>query len=146
MLFASVIVFVCSHVYRPVSLVAEILNIDKQILLTVSHIESNHNRKAISPKGAIGVMQVMPSNLKAFRADTRSTVENIMAGAILLKQYLRAFDNDLILSLAAYNAGPRAVKKYKGVPPFPETQNYIKKFLIHYKKNIYKEKISRSKK
>lgn len=140
MIIASAIIFVQSQVYKPISLVSEILDIDKQILLTVCYIESGFNVRAKSPKGAHGIMQVMPFNLSSLFASKYSTIHNIVAGAILIKRYLRLYDNHIALALAAYNAGPAAVKKYNGVPPYNETRDYLKRFLLHYENTKFIEK------
>ncbi len=140
MLIFLAIIYVESIVYRPVSLVSELLNIDKKTLFTIVHIESGFYSGAVSKKGAVGLFQVMPGNLKALNADRDSFVENIIAGAILFKRYLRKYDGDLVMALAAYNAGPSAVKKYNGIPPYKETIGYVKKFKKFYEKYSYIEK------
>ncbi len=95
--------------------------------------ESNGNPGAISRKGARGLMQLMPETAKAFSvADSFDPWENIRAGVQYLKNLLGAFSGDLSLALAAYNAGPGAVRKYKGIPPFPETQEFVRKVKAGY--------------
>ncbi|MFX3622714.1 MAG: lytic transglycosylase domain-containing protein [Ectobacillus sp.] len=92
--------------------------------------ESNFNSKAVSHAGARGLMQLMPANIKEHGVtDPYDARQNIEAGVQEISGYLKRYNGDLMLALAAYNAGPGNVKKYGGVPPFKETQNYIKKIL-----------------
>ncbi len=90
--------------------------------------ESGWNPKAISPAGAIGLTQLMPQTAKSLRVDPYNPKENLEGGARYLSQQYRTFGS-WRLALAAYNAGPGAVKKYGGVPPFKETRNYVRVIL-----------------
>ncbi|MHB1167269.1 MAG: lytic transglycosylase domain-containing protein [Carboxydocellales bacterium] len=100
------------------------------LLKSVAKIESNYNPQAISEAGAQGVMQLMPRTAAGLGVkNTLNAVENIEGGAKYLRQLLDHFDNNIQLALAAYNAGPGAVTKYGGIPPYKETQNYVKKVL-----------------
>lgn len=90
--------------------------------------ESRYNQAAVSPKGARGVMQLMPSTASTLGVDAADLRGNIDGGAAYLAQQLRRF-GDLRLALAAYNAGPEAVSRYGGVPPFSETQAYVRAIL-----------------
>jgi soluble lytic murein transglycosylase-like protein len=100
------------------------------LLKSVAKIESNYNAQAISEAGAQGVMQLMPRTAAGLGVkNTLNAVENIEGGAKYLRQLLDRFDNNIHLALAAYNAGPGAVSKYGGIPPYKETQNYVKKVL-----------------
>ena len=90
---------------------------------------------ALSPKGAIGVMQLMPATAKAMDADPNDTAQNIDAGTRLLRELLVKYDGDVVKALAAYNAGPGAVDKYHGLPPYRETQMYVNKVIQDYQKN-----------
>lgn len=108
------------------------------LIHAVITVESKHNPKAISKKGAYGLMQLMPATAKRFglsglkKANHR---QNILAGARYLKELIVLFDGDLELALAAYNAGPGAVKKYQDrIPPFRETKLYVPKVLKFYRK------------
>lgn len=92
-------------------------------------------QSAISPKGAIGVMQLMPGTAKALAADPRDTEQNIDAGTRLLHDLLMKYDGDVVKALAAYNAGPAAVDRYNGLPPYRETQVYVNKVIHDYQKN-----------
>jgi soluble lytic murein transglycosylase-like protein len=96
-----------------------------KVVEAVAWRESRFNPDAISPKGAVGVMQLMPATARAMGIDPRDSAANLDAGAAYLAQMLRTFNGDLTLALAAYNAGPRAVRQYAGAPPFPETKAFV---------------------
>ncbi|MGC9141931.1 MAG: lytic transglycosylase domain-containing protein [Caldimicrobium sp.] len=113
--------------------VARKYDLDPVLLKAIAKVESNFNPRAVSPKGAMGIMQLIPSTARLVGVlDPFDPVENIHGGARYLKMLLQEF-GDLTLSLAAYNAGPEAVKQYKGIPPFPETINYVKNVLEYYR-------------
>lgn len=96
------------------------------ILVTaVAWRESDFDTAALSPKGARGVMQLMPDTARALNADARIPSANIDAGVAYLALLLRHYDGDIIKALAAYNAGPRAVDHYGGMPPYRETRAYV---------------------
>lgn len=103
-------------------------NVDADLISSVIAIESNFNPKAISRRNARGLMQLIPGTASRFGVqnifDPR---ENIDAGTRYLGELLHRYDNDLILTLAAYNAGPERVQKYGRVPPFAETQSYVRR-------------------
>lgn len=100
------------------------------LLKSVAKVESNLNPQAISKAGARGIMQLMPKTAESLGVgDAFNPVENIEGGAKYLRQLLDRFDNNIPLALAAYNAGPGAVNKYGGIPPYKETQNYVKKVI-----------------
>lgn len=112
---------------------AEIYNIDPSIIKAVIETESNWNSRAISNKGAMGLMQLMPSTAIDMNVSNPfDPEENIEGGTKYLKYLLEKFNGDLILALAAYNAGPKAVEKYGYVPPYTETKQYVKKVLDRY--------------
>jgi soluble lytic murein transglycosylase-like protein len=102
---------------------------------SVAKVESAMKQNAVSPKGAIGVMQLMPATAQAMNADPHNTEQNIDAGTRLLRDLLVKYDGDVVKALAAYNAGPGAVAKYDGLPPFRETQDYVNKVIRDYQKN-----------
>ena len=96
------------------------------LVQSVIKVESNYNPNAISPKGAQGLMQLIPSTARRFGVtDTFNPVENIQGGVKYLKHLLDLYNGNYPLALAAYNAGEAAVAKYGGVPPYAETQNYV---------------------
>jgi soluble lytic murein transglycosylase-like protein len=96
--------------------------------------ESNGQRKAVSPKGAEGVMQLMPFTSKRMRVvDPFDPIENIEGGIRYIKELLVSFEGDLTNTIAAYNAGPAAVRKYGGVPPYQETRLYVRRVMDLYR-------------
>lgn len=103
--------------------------LDADLLRRVMDAESNGNPNVVSPKGAQGLMQLMPATAQALGVkDPFDPEQNIEGGARYLRHLLDTF-GDIRLALAAYNAGPGNVRKYSGVPPFPETENYLRKIL-----------------
>jgi soluble lytic murein transglycosylase len=112
---------------------ASLHGLDFALIKAVVQVESNFNPNAVSDAGAIGLMQIMPANLTAFRLhDPYDPRANIMAGTRYLKSLLKKFNEDLELSLAAYNAGPSTVERYDGIPPYPETRKYVNRVLAYY--------------
>ena len=109
--------------------------IDAALIHAVIATESSHNPKAVSNKGARGLMQLMPATAKRFNVKDRNNAgQNILAGSKYLRELLTLFNGDIKLSLAAYNAGPGAVKKYNGrIPPYQETLHYVPKVLNYYR-------------
>ena len=110
-----------------------------EIVHSVAQVESAYRTNAVSPKGAIGVMQLMPSTARQLNADPHDPEQNIAAGTMLLRDLLLKYENDpnpVRRALAAYNAGPGAVSKYGGVPPYRETQLYVEKVLSRYWKLV----------
>ena len=113
-----------------VTMASEKYNVPEALIYKIIETESYFNTSAVSGAGASGLMQIMPFNYSSLGiTDASDPYQNIMGGVKLLKQYLNMYDGDVKLGLAAYNAGPGNVNKYGGVPPFEETQNYIKKIL-----------------
>ncbi len=101
--------------------------VSEKLLKSVAKAESNFNASAVSKAGAIGVMQLMPATARSLGVtDPYDARQNIMGGAKYLKENLDRFGGNVSLALAAYNAGPNAVQKYGGIPPYKETQNYVK--------------------
>jgi len=103
---------------------------------SVARTESGFDPAAVSPKGAIGVMQLMPATAKAMGADANDPEQNIDAGAKLLRELLIKYNGDVVKALAAYNAGEPAVDRYQGVPPYPETQHYVNTVVNSYLKGV----------
>ena len=105
-----------------------------EFVQSVAQVESGMRPDAISPKGAIGVMQLMPGTAKILGADPHDTAQNIDAGTRLLRELLVKYNGDVVKALAAYNAGEGAVDRYQGVPPYNETRWYVKKVIDAYQK------------
>ena len=101
---------------------------------SVAQVESGFRPDAVSPTGALGVMQLMPGTAKSLGADPHDTAQNIDAGTRLLRDLLVKYEGDVVKALAAYNAGEGAVDKYRGVPPYNETRWYVKKVIDAYQK------------
>jgi soluble lytic murein transglycosylase-like protein len=106
-------------------------NVDPALLRGLIRQESNFNANATSPAGARGLTQLMPGTAAALGVDPSVPAQAIEGGAKYLRQQLDKFGNDPAKALAAYNAGPGAVQRYGGVPPFAETQNYVRKVLAY---------------
>jgi soluble lytic murein transglycosylase-like protein len=119
-----------------VSDVAARYGVEAALLHAVISVESGYNPKAVSRRGAAGLMQLMPQTAQRYGVgNVFDPAENIRAGALYLVELLRLFDNDVRLALAAYNAGEGAVLKYgKRIPPYPETVAYVPRVLEFYRK------------
>ena len=118
--------------------------IDPSLVKAIIMAESGYNSRAISKNGAIGLMQLMPGTAQELNIeDIFNPKQNIDGGVRYFKQLVNQFSGDLKLALAAYNAGSRTVRQYKGVPPFKETQHYIEKVFEYYQlyKNRTKEEV-----
>lgn len=108
-------------------------NLDKDFVKSVVRHESGFNVNATSKCGAMGLMQLMPATAESLGVTNAYDAEqNIAGGTKYLKGLMDRFDNNKELALAAYNAGPNAVKKYSGIPPYKETQNYVKNIMKTY--------------
>ena len=116
-------------------------DLEPSFIKAVIHIESAFDPKAVSKAGALGLMQLMPSTAAnyQFTQDHFNAARNIEAGVQHMKDLMDRYESNKKLSLAAYNAGAGAVRKYGGVPPYEETQRYIKKVIKLY--NLYKKEI-----
>ncbi len=112
--------------------------LSSSLLKAVIHVESYFNPRAVSKKGALGLMQIMPENLDKLNInDPFDPWENIMGGAFYFKTMLERFSGQVDLALAAYNAGPTAVEKYNDIPPYPETRRYVRKVMRAFR--IYRK-------
>lgn len=109
-------------------------NLDPMLIKAVIKTESDFNRFSVSSKGAKGLMQLMPGTAREMRVKSVfNPRQNIDGGSKYLRRMHNRFGGDVRLALAAYNAGPTAVKNHRGVPPYPETRRYIKKVRAHYR-------------
>lgn len=117
-------------------------NVDPALIKAIILAESRFNPKAVSYRGARGLMQLMPRTARCLGVDDSFNPEhNINGGVKYFKRLLDRFDGDVKLALAAYNAGTRKVLKYNGVPPYNQTKKYIKKVFFYYE--YYKEEMAR---
>jgi transglycosylase-like protein with SLT domain len=111
---------------------ADAAGIDRDFMRSVAKIESGFRQDAVSKKGAIGIMQIMPDTAKALNFDASKPEENVVGGARYLRALLLRYHGNSALALAAYNAGPGAVQKFGGVPPYQETRNYVVRVTREY--------------
>jgi hypothetical protein len=124
------------------AVVGRMHNIDADLLEAMAEVESGGNPSSVSPKGALGLMQLMPATASAFSVlDPFDPVANVMGAADFLDYLRNRFANNLNLQglpalLAAYNAGPGAVEKYAGIPPYAETHKYVRRVIERYTNNL----------
>lgn len=113
---------------------AKTFGLDFSLIKAVVSVESKFNPRAVSRKGAKGLMQIMPGNFQHLNiSDPFDPTQNIMGGCLYLKQLMIRYQGHTNLALAAYNAGPDAVDRHQSIPPFEETQNYVRKVMRHYR-------------
>ncbi len=123
------------HIQNIVKKVSDETGIESALIHAIITQESSYNINAISKAGAKGLMQIMPATAKELNLashDIFSPYKNIKAGATYIKKLLHSFNGRLELALAAYNAGPKNVKHYGGIPPFKETKKYVSKVISYY--------------
>jgi soluble lytic murein transglycosylase len=114
---------------------SQFYGLDPKLVQAVIQVESNFDALALSPKGARGLMQLMPQTARDMQvSDPFHPRDNIIGGTRYLKYLLDLFNNDLSLALAAYNAGPEKVNLHRGIPPYSETKNYVQKVIQTYQR------------
>ena len=114
---------------------AEVFAVDDALIRAIIHAESAYQPEALSPKGAQGLMQLMPATQQELQiVNVFDPVSNIEGGTRYLSSLLRQFDQNVELAAAAYNAGPNAVLQYGGVPPYKETREYVRRIKILYRR------------
>ena len=112
---------------------AQKYGVDPKLVSAVAEVESGFNPKAVSSAGAVGIMQLMPDTAASLGVNPYDARQNIEGGTHYLRQLLDAFHGDIRQAVAAYNAGPQAVRDYGGVPPYGETQTYVDSVLDLYR-------------
>jgi soluble lytic murein transglycosylase-like protein len=114
---------------------AEFNAVEESLIRAIIHAESAYQPEAVSPKGAQGLMQLMPDTQGEVQvADPFDPAQNIRGGTLYLARLLDEFEGDVELAAAAYNAGPSAVSRYKGVPPYDETKEYVRRVRILHRR------------
>ncbi len=122
---------------RLIDRIARKHGMDPELVKAVARVESNYNPTAISPKGALGVMQLLPATAERFGvANAYDPAQNIEGGIRYLKFLRDQFPDNLSLVLAAYNAGENAVRKHGGIPPYQETRDYVRKIRQLYGRDL----------
>jgi TPR repeat protein len=126
------------HIYNLVGKVSPKYEVDPMLVLAFISVESGFNARAVSSKNAQGLMQLIPETARRFRVkDAFDTEDNIKGGVAYLQWLLAFFKGDVPLVAAAYNAGERAVEKYRGIPPYPETRDYVRRITALYRKTFH---------
>lgn len=127
-----------NYISKLVAKLSPLYAVDPQLVMAIISVESGFNVRAVSPKNAQGLMQLIPATAKRFHVKNSFDAEdNIKGGLAYLQWLLTFFKGNVTLVAAAYNAGEGTVKRYNGIPPYPETKNYVKKIRKLYKKRIH---------
>jgi soluble lytic murein transglycosylase-like protein len=114
---------------------AQVFTVDDSLIRAIIHAESAYQADALSPRGAQGLMQLMPATQAELQiVDVFDPLTNIEGGTLYLAQLLDQFDQNVELAAAAYNAGPGAVREYGGIPPYKETKEYVRRVKILYRR------------
>lgn len=128
----------CRKIVKQVHEIAQGFNIDPRLVLSIIQQESRFNTRARSHKGAIGLMQLLPETARRFGVNNiHNPEQNIKGGVRYLSWLLSEYRGDVALALAGYNAGEKAVDRYRGIPPYKETRNYVKRILKLYGKSYH---------
>jgi soluble lytic murein transglycosylase-like protein len=120
--------------HKLVSMAADAAALPRALVQSVAHAESAYRTDAVSTKGAIGLMQLMPGTATLLKSDANDPAQNAWAGAVYLRSLLERYNGSVSRAIAAYNAGPGAVDKYHGIPPYAETRAYVRRVLAEYEK------------
>jgi|SRR5579884_148137 len=117
-----------------VSMAADAVSLPRELVHSVARAESAYRENAVSAKGALGLMQLMPGTASLLNSDPKDPSQNAWAGALYLRQLLERYNGSVSRAVAAYNAGPGAVDRYHGVPPYHETREYVRRVLADYER------------
>lgn len=120
------------HLRAMINDAASNAGVDMELFEALVGQESSYNQGVTSSAGAIGLAQLMPATARSLGVNPNDPAQNLQGGAKYLRQMIDQFSGNVELGLAAYNAGPGAVKRYGGIPPFKETQDYVRKVLARY--------------
>jgi soluble lytic murein transglycosylase-like protein len=122
--------FASNEISKMIDFTAKKYGVDPKLAMAVAKAESNLSPDVVSSAGAVGVMQLMPDTAQGLGVrNSKDPRENIDGGVRYLKELITSFEGDIPKAIAAYNAGPQAVKKYNGIPPYPETKAYVAKVM-----------------
>jgi soluble lytic murein transglycosylase len=116
-----------------INMASQLHGLPPNLVKAVIKVESNFNARAVSPKGAQGLMQLMPGTARLMNVDDPfDPWENISGGVRYLRGLIDRFEGKVVYALAGYNAGPEHVERYNGIPPFEETQTYVRRVIQYY--------------
>ncbi len=122
--------FASDDISKIIDYTAKKYGVDSKLVMAVAKVESNLSSDAVSSAGAVGVMQLMPETAQGLGVrNSKDPRDNIDGGVRYLKQLITSFDGDITKAVAAYNAGPQAVTRYNGIPPYTETKDYVAKVM-----------------